>query len=104
MAKAYQEGRIAADPSVGWFHGELWFFDNYIIPLAKKLFDCGVFGVSSDEYLQYAKENRTEWEAKGRDLVAGWVEKYLLDESSGRDGGSTDTDDVSSSSPFVAEK
>jgi hypothetical protein len=27
---------------------------------------CGVFGVSSDDYLDYAKENnRHEWESKG---------------------------------------
>lgn len=38
--------------------GELGFFDNYVIPLAKKLKECGVFGVSSDEYLNYALENR----------------------------------------------
>lgn len=38
-----------------WYKGELGFFDNYIIPLAKKLKDCGVFGVSSDEFLNYAK-------------------------------------------------
>jgi hypothetical protein len=29
--------------------GEIGFFDFYIIPLAKKLKECGVFGVSSDE-------------------------------------------------------
>ena len=28
-----------------------WLCQQYIIPLAKKLKDCGVFGVSSDEYL-----------------------------------------------------
>jgi hypothetical protein len=28
---------------------EIGFFDFYIIPLAKKLKECGVFGVSSDE-------------------------------------------------------
>jgi len=31
--------------------GEIGFYDFYIIPLAKKLDQCGVFGVSSDEYL-----------------------------------------------------
>lgn len=46
------------DPASGWYKGELWFFDNYVIPLAKKLFECQVFGVSSDEYLQYAIGNR----------------------------------------------
>lgn len=39
------------------------------IPLAKKLRECGVFGVSCDEFLDYATDNRTEWEAKGVELV-----------------------------------
>ena len=46
------------------------------IPLAKKLKDCGIFGVSSDEYLNYALENRQEWEAKGESIVKSLVEKY----------------------------
>ena len=54
MYLAFQNGRMAADPSTFWYKGELQFFDNYIIPLAKKLKDCQVFGVSSDEYLNYA--------------------------------------------------
>ena len=31
--------------------------------------ECGVFGVSSDEYLNYAEENRKEWESKGKQIV-----------------------------------
>ena len=44
------------------------------IPLAKKLKDCGVFGVSSDEYLNYALQNRAEWEEKGMQVVEELVE------------------------------
>ena len=62
------------DPSDFWYKGELWFFDNYIIPLARKLDKCGVFGVSYHEYLQYAKENRKEWEVKGHHIVAEMLE------------------------------
>ncbi|KAL7568107.1 hypothetical protein ACA910_019505 [Epithemia clementina (nom. ined.)] len=58
------------------WHGEIGFFDNYIIPLAKKLKECNVFGVFSDEYLSYAKANRKEWEQKGQAIVAELVEKY----------------------------
>jgi hypothetical protein len=43
--------------------------------LAQKLKSCGVFGVSSDEYLTYARQNRAEWEAKGEALV----EQLVLD-------------------------
>jgi hypothetical protein len=69
MYRAYVEGRADRDPSEFWYQGELGFFDHYIIPLAIKLKGCGVFGVSSDEYLTYAKLNREEWEAKGQALV-----------------------------------
>ena len=41
-------------------------------PLANKLKECGVFGVSGDEYLNYATANRREWARKGKKMV----EKY----------------------------
>jgi hypothetical protein len=52
------------DPSEFWYRGEI-VFDFYIIPLAKKLDDCGVFGVSSDEYLNHAMANRQEGKTGG---------------------------------------
>jgi hypothetical protein len=75
LSKAYLEGRAENDPSENWYKGEMGFFDFYIIPLAKKLKNCGVFGVSSDEYLQYAQQNRHEWELKGQEIVAEYKEK-----------------------------
>merc|ERR1712048_133020 len=76
MYKAFVDGRSDSDPTDNWYKGEIGFFDFYIIPLAQKLSECGVFGVSSDEYLNYATMNRTEWEKKGKDVVAGYVKKY----------------------------
>ncbi|CAB9522348.1 cAMP-specific 3',5'-cyclic phosphodiesterase, isoform (Partial), partial [Seminavis robusta] len=73
MTAAFHAGRFAKNPADFWYKGEIGFFDNYIIPLAKKLEDCGVFGVSSDEYLNYALKNREEWAERGRDIVASWV-------------------------------
>mmetsp|Transcript_717 Transcript_717/g.1339 ORF Transcript_717/g.1339 Transcript_717/m.1339 type:complete len:141 (-) Transcript_717:144-566(-) len=74
MNEAFQGGRTTKNPAEGWYQGELGFFDFYIIPLAKKLADCGVFGVSSDEYLSYAERNRKEWEARGQQIVEEYVE------------------------------
>eukprot|EP00980_Cylindrotheca_fusiformis_P026124 scaffold15423_cov123-Cylindrotheca_fusiformis.AAC.1 len=74
--QAYQDGRADSDPSEDWYTGEIGFFDFYVIPLAKKLHSCGVFGVSSDEYLNYAKANREEWVHKGESLVKAYVAKY----------------------------
>jgi 3'5'-cyclic nucleotide phosphodiesterase len=74
MYDAYQNGRAAEDPTTKWYEGELWFFDNYVIPLAQKLKKCNVFGASCAEFLDYAMDNRAEWEAKGRDIVQGAIE------------------------------
>lgn len=74
MYKAWKDGRGGTkDPTEFWYQGEIGFFDFYIIPLAKKLKDCGVFGVSSDEYLQYAINNRNEWERKGKAIVEALI-------------------------------
>jgi hypothetical protein len=81
MYAAYKNGRAEKDPSEGWYGGELWFFDNYIIPLATKLRECEVFGVACDEFLEYANENRREWEVKGKKIVEELVreqeQKYM---------------------------
>ena len=88
---AYRQGRCAANPIDFWYEGELKFFDNYvsvtdlallfvflrthihstlphlslqnwqIIPLANKLKDCNIFGVSSDECLNFAVGLRSKF-------------------------------------------
>eukprot|EP00980_Cylindrotheca_fusiformis_P031057 scaffold25755_cov147-Cylindrotheca_fusiformis.AAC.1 len=73
---AYKAGRAESDPSVNWYSGEIGFFDFYVIPLTKKLDSCGVFGVSSHEYLNYAQSNRDEWAREGEQLVKDFLAKY----------------------------
>jgi hypothetical protein len=43
MRAAYKQGRSKVDPSISWYKGEIGFFDYYIIPLAKKLKQCGAY-------------------------------------------------------------
>lgn len=76
MFLAFRSGRMTADPSTFWYEGELGFFDHYIIPLAKKLKECQVFGVSSDEYLNYAVQNRKEWEERGQEIVEEMINEF----------------------------
>jgi hypothetical protein len=71
--QAYLDGRAEKNPAKTWYEGEIGFFDFYIIPLAKKLKECGVFGVSSDEYLSYAMQNREEWKERGAEMVKEMV-------------------------------
>jgi hypothetical protein len=39
--------------------------------------ECGVFGVSSDEYLDYALRNRKEWSHKGKDVIQTMMEGVM---------------------------
>jgi class 3 adenylate cyclase len=74
LYRAFIQGRAETNPADNWYKGEMGFFDFYIIPLAKKLKECGVFGVSSDEYLNYAMKNRQEWELRGQEVVESMME------------------------------
>ena len=82
---AFVNGRTDKDPSLTWYQGELGFFDFYVIPLAKKLETCGVFGVSSHEYLSYAQGNRREWAEKGEAIVKDYVRNYHINNDSAGD-------------------
>jgi hypothetical protein len=75
----YLSGRAEKDPSESWYEGEMGFYDFYRIPLAKKLKDCCVFGVSSDEFLNYGIVNRKEWEVKGDSVVAEYMLKFKIE-------------------------
>jgi hypothetical protein len=63
--KSFCAGCIDKNPGEDWYMEQLTFFDDYVLPLANNLKECGGFGVSSDEYLMYALANRDEWSAKG---------------------------------------
>eukprot|EP00980_Cylindrotheca_fusiformis_P016352 scaffold4870_cov135-Cylindrotheca_fusiformis.AAC.2 len=80
---AYKNGRADSDPSKNWYNGEIRFFDFYVIPLAKKLQSCGVFGVSSHEYLNYATANREEWVREGEALVQQYLSTFREQNLSG---------------------
>jgi len=101
MYVAYQTNRADKDPSIDWYEGkrtiqcftsclclhandirtnlktgQLSLFDNRIIPLAKRLTECKVFGNGWDEFLLCALENKREWEAKGKAIVEQLQEKH----------------------------
>jgi len=72
--KAYKAGRLDQDPADEWYDGRTEFFDNFVLPLAKKLFACGVFGTCSDELLNYAVNNRKEWVERGDASVKKYID------------------------------
>jgi hypothetical protein len=102
MHEAYQTGRVAVDPSTNWYIGELGFFDYYLIPLAMKLKECGVFGASGNEYISYVLKNKKEWERKGRQVVQEMVLLYKDAEDDAEESSfdsDYDSDDLEYDSP-----
>jgi hypothetical protein len=73
---AFKAGRLQADPSTFWYKNELMFFDEYVIPLCKKMQKSGVFGSSADEFLAFATTNRDLWSKSGATLVQSFISKY----------------------------
>ena len=69
MFVAHHKGRGDVNPAEYWYEAELAFFDDCVLPLARKLMTGRIFGVSSEEYYNYALRNREEWEDKGREVV-----------------------------------
>ena len=65
MRAAHEAGR-GLDPAQHWYRGEMAFYDNYVIPLAMRLLESGVY---SNQYLKFAKKNRAEWQATGEAVV-----------------------------------
>jgi hypothetical protein len=55
---------------------DAWIAIIPVIPLARKLKDCGVFGVSSEECLNYALQNRAEWADRGEEMVKEMVKEF----------------------------
>ena len=76
--QAYVDGKTDADPMEFWYAQELKFFDNTVIPLARRLQSCGVFGhrKEGNEYLDFAIKNRREWLFRGNAIVAEYRERW----------------------------
>jgi len=68
---AYKDKRIEGNPLDAGYGEQLSFFDDHVVRLARKLKHCQVCGdaSSSEEFLEHAMSNRTEWKNKGRAII-----------------------------------
>jgi len=96
MHEAFSTGKVAVDPSTNWYVGVIGFFDYYLIPLAMKLKECGVFGASGYEYISYVLKNKKEWERKGRQVVQEMISLYKDAEEDEETGSSFDSEEYES--------
>jgi hypothetical protein len=91
LYQGFVNGRILKDPSIGWYEGELGFYDHYVLPLVHRLQSTGAFvAASTDSHLDYAEQNRQQWEERGKDILAEMIDatraKVVARGGSGGDG------------------
>ena len=75
MYRAFESGRSKTDPSDGWYHGEIWFFDNCVIPMAERIKGTKVFGAQGEDCYRNAIANKKEWAMRGGALVTASIDK-----------------------------
>lgn len=77
LRKAFVENR-GVDVSPKWFENQIGFLESYLLPLAFRLEDTGVFGDYS--FSSIVEDNRDQWLTKGYDeaqaVIAEGAEKY----------------------------
>ena len=86
-SRLYREQKASAvvargdDPEASWFEGQIVFMDIYIMPLARKLAEPGIFDDETGKlFAQCVQDNRARWLIEGQkktdDLIATWNEKH----------------------------
>lgn len=76
MVNAFRIGRATWNPADVWYKGELSFFEKFVIPLAKRLNESGVFGPGGGlHFISFAEENWNEWKCTGKTLLLEMQER-----------------------------
>lgn len=78
LKKAYVTGR-GDDPQGGWFNNQIGFLEAYLLPLARKLDDTGVFGDTRGAiFAEIVEENKERWMQEGASLTASIIREGHL--------------------------
>jgi 3'5'-cyclic nucleotide phosphodiesterase len=75
LRKAYIEER-GMDPETRWYENQIGFLESYLLPLARRLEDTGVFGDELGQlFATIVEANRDQWIQEGQDVTEAIVEK-----------------------------
>jgi hypothetical protein len=70
LRRAYVQKR-GEDPQDGWFSNQIGFLEFYLLPLARRLDDIGVFGeMVGGKFAQNVEDNRDRWMSEGMSITA----------------------------------
>mmetsp|Transcript_21929 Transcript_21929/g.54164 ORF Transcript_21929/g.54164 Transcript_21929/m.54164 type:complete len:740 (+) Transcript_21929:169-2388(+) len=77
LRKAHVMGR-GVDPTDGWFNNQIGFLEAYLLPLARRLDDTGVFGTERGGiFANTVLINRERWGYEGMSLTANVIRKGI---------------------------
>lgn len=78
LKKAYVQGR-GIDPQDGWFKNQVGFIEAYLLPLARKLDDTGVFGESRGSmFAKIVEESKERWMKEGASCTTDIIREGRL--------------------------
>jgi len=75
LRKAHQANR-GGDPQSRWFENQIGFLESYLLPLARRLEDTGVFGdVVGPAFTQIVESNRDKWLTDGYEVAQTTIQE-----------------------------
>ena len=78
LKSSHDDGR-GEDPQNNWFENQITFLESYILPLARRLDDMGVFGESTGPMFgRIVEQNRERWVSDGRAATAQVVQEWQM--------------------------
>ncbi|KAI2496102.1 3'-5'-cyclic-nucleotide phosphodiesterase [Fragilaria crotonensis] len=77
--KATHDDDRGEDPQANWFENQITFLESYIMPLARRLNDMGVFGDSiGPMFEKIVQQNRERWVSEGIAATAQIVQEWQI--------------------------
>ena len=63
--------RRGGDPQIRWFENQIGFLESYLLPLARRLEDTGVFGDGAlgQSFARIVEANRDMWLVEGQEVT-----------------------------------
>ena len=84
LRKAYVEER-GMDPETRWYENQIGFLESYLLPLARRLEDTGVFGDEMGQlFATIVESNRDQWIQEGQDVTEAIIEQGAEEFAVGR--------------------
>lgn len=65
-----------SDPQVNWYHNQIGFLESYLLPLARRLEDTGVYGDDEmgQSFTTIVESNRDQWLLHGYEVSQKIIE------------------------------